>query len=82
MSRPRLTPALPLLAVPLLLVGYVLSIGPAARVLDREQIDAAYAPLLWVCDGNEFLTVCLFKYLVAWGISFDEPAVPMSDWVI
>lgn len=61
MPRLKLTPAVALLAVPLLLVGYVLSVGPFFCMVDFGPADAnvqpnfgckcylaVYAPLFWL----------------------------------
>ena len=61
-------------AVPILLVFYVLSIGPvAALVLDSngkmeypeyvKEIETFYYPLFWVIGKNEFLFVPYIAYV-------------------
>lgn len=76
MRRPRLTPVIVLLAVPLLLVGlpvgYVLSCGPlASRFRCVADWERAYAPVLYLTDHSQVLSDALQWYLVEWD-AYDE----------
>jgi hypothetical protein len=69
--RPGLHVFLWVIAVPLLLLFYVLSLGPAERLLRWEHTRFCYAPVYW---ANEHITFCrrpIQRYMTLW----------KTDWV-
>lgn len=71
-SEKRRSLAVALLAVPLLLVGYVLSSGPAMWLLDHTDslqtpINILYSPLFWFCEQYDSLDAALVWWVKLWG---------------
>ena len=60
-----------LLVIVLVLVLYVLSVGPAAALEENEVISNAvfeyvYAPLIWLCDNSATVLWILESYVGLW----------------
>lgn len=62
-------------AVPLACVFYLLSVGPAARLMYRSTASDAsartfeviYAPVIWM-QGHTFLGRVIYRYVDLWGV--------------
>ncbi|MGE0609070.1 MAG: hypothetical protein AB7O62_18395 [Pirellulales bacterium] len=67
--KSRGSPAIVVAVVVVLLLGYVLSIGPAGRAGNYEAWSSAYAPLLWITDRMPVVRKLMRGYLKLWGAS-------------
>lgn len=85
MRRLKPTSALALLAVSLLLVGYVLSVGPASRIevatpIPIEVWEVLYWPLLRATERSATFDRALDRYLKMWGVGLvrlDDRILPV-----
>lgn len=64
-----------LFAGPLLLLGYLLGIGPAVRLRATDRLSAQtyttiYGPLLWVCDRSPMIAKPVNWYVAVWIADF------------
>lgn len=66
-SAKRSAWAVALLAVPLLLVGYVLSVGPVGRLARYSTWSRIYAPLISISDRWPPAFDALARYMVLCG---------------
>lgn len=65
-------------AMPLLLVGYVLSVAPVARLAIDDRIEVStwqnvYRPLLWVVDRSEIGARAFNWYCQLWRVRASYP---------
>lgn len=65
-------------ALPLLLAGYVLSMGPSVWLTLRGQMpptvyNTVYAPVTWFANHNESFRKLLLGYLRCWEPVLDQP---------
>jgi hypothetical protein len=65
-----------------LLLGYLLSVGPAARITQSagardDWIDVVYAPLILLADRSDTVADALWWYKQAWGYRIIHTPIPL-----